>query len=136
MSNPFQSPGAVPSKQPIYGGPANPMQPLHDAAGWMIFIGWFNLIFGILYALTIIGLLFAWIPIWIGICLKNAGESLKAGYPANDPRQLFRASSNLATTFKIVGVMCIIYLVLIVLYICAFLLMMVIAIGGAAAAAN
>jgi len=111
------------------------MQPLHAAAGWILFVGWFNIIIGILYGITIVGIIFAWLPIWIGICLKNAGEALKAGYP-NNAGQLYRASNNLATTFRIVGVLCIINIVIMALYLCFILLMVVIGIAGAAGAAR
>jgi hypothetical protein len=108
------------------------MQPLHSVNGWLRFLGWFNIIFGIMYAITIVGLLFAWLPIWIGICLKNAGESLQNGYP-NNPSEMFRASSNLATVVKIVGVLCIINLAILALYLAFLLVVMVVAISSAAA---
>ena len=111
------------------------MQPLHGAAGWLVFLGWFNIIAGILYALTIVGIIFAWLPIWIGFCLKNAGEALKAGYPNNTP-ELFRASSNLATVTRIIGVLCIINIVILALYICVVLLVIIVGIAGAAGAAR
>ena len=49
----------------------NVMQPLHDAAGWMKLIGTLAIIQGVLLALTIVGLIIAWLPIWLGVLLNR-----------------------------------------------------------------
>lgn len=137
MASPYQPPNIV-TQQPkpvSYDGGGHPMQPLHGVAGWLNFLGWFNIVVGILYALSIVFIIIAWLPIWIGICLKNAGEALKAGYP-NDSGQLYRASSNLATAIRIVGVLCIINIVFAVLNLCVIALIFVVGFAGAAGAAR
>ena len=132
-SNPYSSPaslGASVGGGGTGGGGLNAVMPLKQAAGWMLFIGWFNIIFGVLYALTIVGILFAWLPIWIGICLKTAGESLKAGL--ND-RNVHTASKNLGTFFTIIGVLMIIQIAIMCLYL---LVVVGILVFGLAAAAG
>ena len=45
--------------------------------GWMKFIGIMTIIGGCFQALTIFGLVIAWLPIWMGVVLTKAGS--KAG---------------------------------------------------------
>ncbi|MEL6820302.1 MAG: DUF5362 family protein [Calditrichota bacterium] len=43
-------------------------------SAWMKFLGISNMLLGAFMAITIVGLLFAWLPLWIGILLYQAGE--------------------------------------------------------------
>jgi hypothetical protein len=138
MSSPYNPPKVqtgMPMQQPRMGG-GNPLQPLYQANGWLTFIGWFNLVLGVIYCITIVGIIGGALMIWIGICLKTAGESLKAGYPSNNPALLYRASNNLATVAKIVGILVCIYLAAFVIMILFFIGMMIISLAAAAGAAS
>jgi len=133
MSNPYQQPTPVPVKPISPAGGANSvMAPLQDARFFISVIGWFNLIFGIIYALTIVGLIVAWLPIWIGVLLKKASEQLKLAQESGLPNHDYEAAKNLATVFKIVGVLTMIQLVITVLYL--VIIIMVLLVGGFAAA--
>jgi len=130
MSNPYQTPGSYDPPKPGYGagGGGSEMQPLVDVSGWLALIGWFNIIVGGLYCLTLIGAVFGWLPLWIGFLLKNASDKLKSG-------QNQAAAKDLSTFFVIVGVMVIINIVILALYL-AFLLLMMVVFAGAAASAG
>lgn len=93
------------------------IQPIYAAKGWMKFLGVLSIVYGVFMALTIIGLLIAWLPIWMGVLLtqsaKKADEAFKSGAEADAIESL----SKLKTMFTIYGVMSIIGLALSVVYI-------------------
>jgi fatty acid desaturase len=66
--------GELAEKQSLQGGPESPLikeiaQPIFEAKGWMKFLGVLMIICGVLTACTIIGIIFAWPPIWLGVVL-------------------------------------------------------------------
>jgi hypothetical protein len=76
--------------------------------GWMKFMGIMSIIGGCLQALTIFGLVIAWLPIWMGVVLTKAGS--KAGEYADkgDFASLEGMTGQLKTYFTISGVLIII----------------------------
>ena len=65
-------------------------------AGCLIF-------YGALITVTGIGVLVAWIPIWIGVLLMMVSKSLAAAYQNNDADALLRSVNRLKTIFTILG---------------------------------
>ncbi len=45
-----------------------------QGAGWMKFLGVVSILEGVLAALSVFGILFAWLPIWLGVLLFRASE--------------------------------------------------------------
>ncbi|MFO7651171.1 MAG: DUF5362 family protein, partial [bacterium] len=43
-------------------------------AGWLKFFGIVTIIAGALNALSLVGILWAWLPIWLGVLLVQAGS--------------------------------------------------------------
>ena len=43
--------------------------PLFSNRGWIKFLGILMLIYGIFVAISIVGIIIAWLPIWLGILL-------------------------------------------------------------------
>jgi hypothetical protein len=76
--------------------------------GWMKFMGIMSIIGGCLQALTIFGLVIAWLPIWMGVVLTKAGS--KAGEYADkgDFASLEGMTGQLKTYFTISGIMIIV----------------------------
>lgn len=85
--------------------------------GDMNFVGLFNIIFGALYCLTIVGALFGVPLIFMGLRLREASESLNMYLINNDFALLERALEKQGRYFFIQKVLMIIALVLIVFYI-------------------
>jgi len=77
-------------------------------AGWMKFMGIMTIIGGCLQALSIVGLVIAWLPIWMGVVLTKAGS--KAGEYADkgDFAALEGVTGQLKTYFTISGIMMIV----------------------------
>ncbi len=76
--------------------------------GWMKFMGIVTIIGGCLQALSIVGLVIAWLPIWMGVVLTKAGS--KAGEYADkgDFASLEGMTGQLKTYFTISGIMIIV----------------------------
>lgn len=89
--------------------------PLYSAKGWMKFLGVLAILYGVLTALSIVGLLIAWLPIWMGVLLYQAAEAAEGAVHANDAASLTRALSKLRTYFVIMGVLALIGLVVMLL---------------------
>ena len=97
------------------------LAPLCKASGWIKLLGIVNIIIGVIYCITIIGLIIGWLPLWIGITLNRASNSLKAGYEQSNRHEIREGMSSLALVYKIIGVIVIIYLVLLALYFLAII---------------
>ncbi len=99
----------VPGNSPTV---ANVMRPLSDAAGWMKLIGTLGIIYGVMMGLTIIGLIFAWLPIWMGILLRGAAVEAQAAYASGDEAAAVTATGKLQTIFKVQGIIVLIGLIM------------------------
>ena len=90
-------------------------QPLANAAGWMKFIGISLIALGSITALTIVGLITAWLPIWLGVILLKASNNARSAFVAGDKKSLIDSLLGLNNYFTINGVLVIIMLLLAVL---------------------
>ena len=90
--------------------------PLASAAGWMKFIGIMFIIQGAITALTIIGIIIAWLPIWIGVLLLQSAGAAQRSQVQDDANALIEALSRLKTYFVIQGVLYLVDLALMIIY--------------------
>lgn len=79
--------------------------PLYRAKGWMQFLGIVMIIQGVLAALTIIGIIFAWLPIWLGVLLFKAAGAADSAAFTGDKYRLIESLSSIKVYFIINGVM-------------------------------
>ncbi len=79
--------------------------PLAAGKGWMKFLGIVFIIQGVLVALSIVGILVAWLPIWIGVLLLQSAGSLEQAQASGDEAQFRRSMDKLRTYFVVLGVM-------------------------------
>lgn len=86
--------------------------PLYAGKGWLTFLGVLSIVYGVFMALSIVGLLFAWLPIWSGVLLIQAGNALEAARHSGDAAALTRALARLKTYFVIWGVIALVGLLL------------------------
>ena len=80
--------------------------------GWLKFLGIMNIIMGGLQALSIVGILWAWLPIWLGVIMAQAGSRAQEYAERNDPAALAGFTGKLKTFFVITGIVMIISLAL------------------------
>lgn len=95
-------------------------RPLASAKGWMKFIGIMFIIQGALTAITIVGILIAWLPIWIGILLLQSAGAVERAQNQDDASALIESLSRLRTYFVIQGVLYLVSIVIAVLYFAFF----------------
>ncbi|MEN8041782.1 MAG: DUF5362 domain-containing protein [Actinomycetota bacterium] len=104
------------------------IQPIYESKGWMKFLGILSIVYGVLAALTIVGLVFAWLPIWIGVLLTKSAKKAEEAHRDGNEADAVESLSRIKTMFTIYGVMSIIGLVMTVLYL--VVIIGVIASGG------
>ncbi|HFE63880.1 MAG TPA: hypothetical protein ENK14_05620 [Caldithrix sp.] len=76
--------------------------------GWLKFLGIMNIIYGALSAISIIGILIAWLPIWLGVLLLQAGGKATNARLTNNPRELVAMMDKLRLYFVIQGILIIV----------------------------
>lgn len=131
--NPYTSPygSSVLARGPMIGSPTSELLgPLYAARRWIMILGVSMIVMGGLQCLTIIGIAFGWLAIWLGILLYQASKSLTLAVETGNPDIGRDAMKNLATAFTIQGILMVIGLALAALYIAAVVLFSIVAISS------
>jgi hypothetical protein len=79
--------------------------PIYQSKGWIRFIGVLSIIQGIVLALTLVGIIIAWLPIWIGVLLMQCASSIERARTSGDKTVLVNALDKLRTYFTIQGIL-------------------------------
>jgi len=95
--------------------------PIYQARGWMKLLGILNIIGGILVALTLIGIIIAWLPIWMGVILYQAGSASEQAYFNGDKYSLVKSLNQLKLYFTINGILALIGIISWVIMLIVFL---------------
>jgi hypothetical protein len=113
---------------PPYGGSTADVSelalPLSMGKGWMKFVGVMSIIQGAFIALSIIGILVAWLPIWLGILIMQSADAIERAQLSGDAVALKESLGKLKTYFMIQGVLYIVGMVIMLLYFLFFGAMM------------
>lgn len=94
--------------------------PIYNSKGWIKFLGILMLVYGIFMALSIVGLLIAWLPIWIGILLIQASSRIDQASKIGSKEALLNAQKSLSTYFTVYGVMALIGIIISVVVMTVF----------------
>ncbi len=86
--------------------------PIYQARGWLKFLGVLSIIGGIFQALSIVGIIVAWLPIWMGILMFQAGSSVEAAGQAGDKLSFLSSLGSLKTYFVLQGVLTLIAIII------------------------
>ena len=92
--------------------------PIYQARGWLKFLGILSIISGVGSALSIVGILFAWLPIWMGVLMFQAGSSIESAGQFGDKFAFLRSMGNLKTYFVLQGVLTLLGIIFAVTMIC------------------
>jgi hypothetical protein len=79
--------------------------PIYQARGWLKFLGVLSVISGIGTALSIVGILFAWLPIWMGVLMFQAGSNIDQAGQFGDRFAFLRSMGSLKTYFMLQGIL-------------------------------
>ncbi len=91
--------------------------PLFSSKGWIKLIGILMIIYGVFAALTLVGILVAWLPIWLGVLLMKVASAMEQARVTGNKELLIKAQNNLSTYFTIYGVLALIGIILAVVFI-------------------
>lgn len=92
------------------------VQPLASGKGWMKFVGIMFIIQGAITAITIVGIVIAWLPIWTGVLLMQASNAIERAQMSGDSSALKESLARLRTYFIIQGVLYLVGIAIFVLY--------------------
>lgn len=92
------------------------VEKLKSMKGWLKFLGILTIIGGALQVLTIVGILFAWLPIWMGVLLYQAGDRAEEYIRSKEEGTLGVFLGKLNTYFTIMGVIALVAIGLTVLF--------------------
>lgn len=86
--------------------------PLFQARLWIKLVGVVSVAIGVIIAISIVGLIVAWLPIWMGIVLYRAASTVEAALHTGDRQALIQALGQLRLFFTIMGVVALLWLIL------------------------
>lgn len=92
--------------------------PIYQSRGWLKFLGILSIISGVASALSIVGILFAWLPIWMGVLMFQAGSAIESASQLGDKFAFLRSLGNLKTYFVLQGVLALIGIVFALTMLC------------------
>ncbi|HIE06313.1 MAG TPA: hypothetical protein EYP58_05880 [bacterium (Candidatus Stahlbacteria)] len=78
---------------------------------WMKFLGVLSIISGVITAITIVGIIIAWLPIWLGVLLFQAGSLAKKAKEENNGEHLAGMMKKLKLFFLIAAITVIVSIV-------------------------
>lgn len=81
------------------------------SAIWMKILGVLSIIGGVITAITIVGIIIAWLPIWLGVLLFQAGSMAKKAKEEDKPEYLAGMMNKLKMYFLIAAITVIVSLV-------------------------
>lgn len=89
-------------------------RPLFDAKLWMRLTGVMAIVEAVIVVIATfgIGLILAWIPIWVGVLLFQAASAAERAHTTGDRQALLLSQTKLKTMFIIAGVLVLISIVL------------------------
>ena len=105
-----------PTQESIQGLIHQISYPLYNCKGWLKFLGVMFIIGGIIYAITIILLIIAWVPIWMGVLLFQSATAAEVAHETGSDYELVRSLSKLKTYFIIMGVLTLISIIFSILF--------------------
>ena len=78
--------------------------PIYQTKGWLRLLGVLSIISGVMSAMSIVGILFAWLPIWVGVLLLQSASSIERAHVTGSKEVLFDSLGKLKMYFMIQGV--------------------------------
>jgi hypothetical protein len=92
--------------------------PIYQARGWLKFLGVLSIISGVGAALSIVGIIFAWLPIWMGVLMFQAGSAIDSAGQFGDKFAFLRSLGSLKTYFVLQGILSVIGIILAATMLC------------------
>lgn len=94
--------------------------PIFNSKGWIKLLGILMLIYGAVMALTIVGIIVAWLPIWLGVLLIQVSSRAEMAQMSGSKEALINAMNSMSTFFTIYGVLALIGIIVWIVFIIVF----------------
>ena len=88
--------------------------PIYQCKGWMKFLAVLSILDGVVCVFTLIGILIAWLPIWVGVLLWQSASSVERAEETGDKAALVASLNKLKTYFAIQGIITLLTIVFII----------------------
>lgn len=88
---------------------------IYSASGWIKLLGVLSIIGGITTALSVVGIVVAWIPIWMGVILLQVASKTEEYKITKEPEAIEEAMSKLKTYFVLQGVVALVGIIITVI---------------------
>ncbi|MFQ5628014.1 MAG: DUF5362 family protein [bacterium] len=89
--------------------------PLFESRGWMKLIGVLAIVQGGLIALSIVGIIIAWLPIWMGVILYQSSSTIEQAMHTGDKQSVILSLQKIKLYFTITGVITLIGIAIVAL---------------------
>lgn len=86
--------------------------PIYQSKSWMKLLGIVLIIQGVLAAFTLIGIIIAWLPIWLGVLIYKAANYIEVAQLQGDKTLFVESLNKIKTFFVINGVLMLVALVM------------------------
>jgi len=90
--------------------------PLYKNKGWIRFFGIISIVYGVFTAITIVGIVFAWLPIWLGVLVTGAVNKVEKAYIVGDQQAIVDAQNKLSTYFLINAIVVLVGIILLAIF--------------------
>ena len=88
--------------------------PIYMSRGWIKFLGVLSIIQGIVAVFSIVGLLIAWLPIWIGIVLYQSATIMERAHLTGNEVEFVRSMDKLRLYFVIQGILALLGIIIMI----------------------
>jgi hypothetical protein len=82
--------------------------PLFQGKLWLKLLGILSIVYGALTAITIVGIIVAWLPIWMGVLLFQAAKNVEQAQQEGNKDKLLISQQKIKLFFTISGVLALI----------------------------
>ncbi len=89
---------------------------INKGKSWLKFLGIIAIISGAINVLTVVGIIYAWIPIWIGAIMLQASNRGQEFINSKDPEKLNQYLERVSFFYKLSGIMVIVSIVLNIIF--------------------
>jgi hypothetical protein len=76
---------------------------MSDTKLWLNIVGWGMIAGGVMYCLTLVGIIVAWLPIWMGLSLTKAAKAANNLRSTGDPDEVVTYLQGVKVYFMITG---------------------------------
>jgi hypothetical protein len=95
-------------------------RPLYESKAWIKLLGVISIVSGALGVISIVGIVFAWLPIWLGILLWQSGKAVEAAHETGDADRFLESQRKLKIYFLVAGIVSLIGIILMMIAILFF----------------